>query len=162
MDLNELDNVDKGILFLLQENPRTNTTADIGEKVGVSSSTVGNRINKLEERGIITGYHPTINYEKAGLDHHLLVIGTIPLEDQDATADDVMDVSGVVSVRELLSNNGNISIELVGRSRADIKSSISRLDAVGVEVERTEIMKTERVQTFDHFGQEYTTEDGTG
>lgn len=46
--------MDTGILYLLQENARTNTTKRIGEPVGVSSSAVGNRIQKLEERGVIT------------------------------------------------------------------------------------------------------------
>lgn len=77
-----LDDVDKGIVYLLQENARTNTTESIGETVGVSSSTVGNRSTNLEERGVITGYHPTVDYDKAGLDHHMVAIGTVPLEDQ--------------------------------------------------------------------------------
>ncbi|WP_312908269.1 Lrp/AsnC family transcriptional regulator [Natronosalvus caseinilyticus] len=49
----ELDSVDKGILYLLQEDARNNTTNAIGEQVGVSSSTVANRITKLEENGEI-------------------------------------------------------------------------------------------------------------
>ena len=47
MASDELDNVDKGILYLLQQNARTNTTTTLGERVGVSSNTVGNRITKL-------------------------------------------------------------------------------------------------------------------
>lgn len=159
MRRNELDNVDKGILYLLQENPRYNTTTDIGEKVGVSSSTVGNRINNLEEQGIITGYHPTINYEKTGLDHHLLIIGTVPLEEQEARANEFMKVDGIISVRELLTNKGNIMIELVGRNQEEVEEIINQLNSVGIIMERMEIMKTERVRTFDHFGKEYTTED---
>lgn len=37
-----VDNVDMGILHLLQQDARSNTTSMIGEEVGVSSSTVGN------------------------------------------------------------------------------------------------------------------------
>lgn len=41
----------------------------IGEEAGVSSSTAGNRINQLEDEGLISSYQPTLDYEKAGFDH---------------------------------------------------------------------------------------------
>ncbi len=88
----------------------------IGEKVGGSSSTVGNRINKLEERGIITSYQPTLNYEKIGLDHHILLTGTVPLEDLGSVTDEVLDATGVVNVRELFTNEKTSRLNLSGRT----------------------------------------------
>lgn len=158
----ELDSVDKGILYLLQEDARTNTTTEIAEKVGVSSSTVGNRINRLEERGVITGYHPTIDYEQTGMGHHLLIIATVPLDDQDNVVDDLVNVPGVVSVRELLTNNANLSIELVGKNKQEIENSIGELDSLGVDVERMEMLKRVRAFPYNHFGKEYASEDDTG
>jgi len=159
MSNDALDNVDKGILYLLQQNARTNTTSHIGDKVGVSSSTVGNRIQKLEENGVITGYHPTVNYEEAGLDQHLLAIGTVPYESRESMGEEILEVSGVVSVRELLTNKQNVAIELVGYSRAHIESAIDALNEIGVTIERVEMMKRERTQPFDDFGKQYTTEE---
>lgn len=158
----EIDDVDKGILYLLQQNARTNTTAEIGERVGVSSSTAANRINRLEERGIIVGYHPIIQYSETGLGHHLLVTGTVPLTEREDLVDDIMDVSGVVSVRELLTNNENLSLEVVGHSQEDIEASLKALDEVGVEIERMEILKQQRAQPYNHFGQEFANEDDSG
>lgn len=114
--LNGVDNADKGILHLLQQNARDNSTSMIGEKVGGSSSTVGNRINKLEERGIITSYQPTLNYEKIGLDHHILLTGTVPLEDLGSVTDEVLDATGVVNVRELFTNEKTSRLNLSGRT----------------------------------------------
>ncbi|WP_135822396.1 Lrp/AsnC family transcriptional regulator [Halostella litorea] len=162
MVLDKLDNVDKGILYLLQQNARDNTTAGIAEKVGVSSSTVGNRIQKLEENGVITGYHPTVNYEKAGLDHHLLAIGTVPYGRRGTLGKQILAVSGVVSIRELLTNKQNVAIELVGYSRKYIESALDELKELGVTIERIEMMKRERTQPFDDLGKEYTTEGDTG
>lgn len=162
MSHDELDNVDKGILHLLQQNARSNTTADIGENIGVSSSTVGNRINKLEERDIITGYQPTIDYEKSGLSHHLLLVATVPLQEQSELVDEIIDARGIVCVRGMLTDRQNVSIELVGHTREEIEQSLTELNGIGVEIERTEIIKRERTQPFDHFGKEFTSEDETG
>lgn len=154
----DLDTVDKGILYLLQENARSHTTEQIGEKVGVSSSTVGNRIAKLEERGVITGYHPTIDYEKTGLGHHVLVFATVPFEERGLIGDEIMAVTGVVGLRELLSNKDNVTIELVGRNKQDIEQALVELNAIGVEVTGMEMIKRERTNPYNHFGKEFTTE----
>lgn len=153
-----LDPVDKGILYLLQENARSNTTTNIGEQVGVSASTVSNRIEKLEDRGIITGYHPAVDYEKAGMEHHLLVVGTVPFKEQTAFVDEIMQVPGVVSVRELMSNTQNVSIELVQQKRQDMEQSLVKLNALGVDIDRFEILKREHVKPYDHFGKQFTDE----
>jgi DNA-binding Lrp family transcriptional regulator len=44
----EIDDTDKGIIYLLQQDARRRTVADISEQVGVSSSTVTNRIDRPE------------------------------------------------------------------------------------------------------------------
>lgn len=162
MVADELDQVDKGILYLLQEDARNNTTTEIGEKVGKSSSTVGSRINELEDRGVITGYHPTIDYEETGLGHHLIIIATVPFEDLEAKTDELVSVPGVVSVMELLTNNENLSIELVGQDKHEIEESIQQLNTMDVDIERMAMLKRVRGFPYNHFGQEYTDEDRTG
>lgn len=162
MATDEIDDVDKGILYLLQENARSHTTEDIGEKVGVSSSTVANRINRLEERGIVLGYHPIVQYEKTGLGHHLLVTATVPLTEREEMMDGIMEVSGVVSARELLTNNQNLSLEVVGQTQKDIEESLAELDSLGVDIERMEMMKQERANPYNHFGKPFANEDESG
>lgn len=158
----ELDNVDKGILYLLQKDARRNTTEDMAEKVGVSSSTVGNRIKRLEERGVILGYHPIIKYSETGLGHHLLVTATVPLQNREEMVDDLMEVPGIVSVRELLTNSENLSLEVVGRTSKDIEGTLDTLDSLGVDIERMEMMKQERANPYNHFGEEFAKEQETG
>lgn len=148
----------QGHPVLLQENARSYTTDAIGEQVGVSSSTVANRIKKLEERGVITGYHPTIDYDKTALGHHLLVVGTAPFEEREALADEIMEVTGVVGLRELLSNNENVTIELLGRNKRDVEQALVELNALGVHVEGMEMMMRDRTRPYNHFGEQFTSE----
>lgn len=150
-----LDDIDKGILCMLQQDARKNTTSDIGEAVGVSSSTVSNRIKKLEEEGLITGYHPTVDYEKAGLDNHMLAIGTVSFSEREQMIEEIMDVDGVISVRDLLTNRENVVVELVGYTRKDVEEGLTELDDIGVDIRRTEMMKREKRQPYNHFGREH-------
>ena len=158
----ELDNVDKGILYLLQTDARHNTTEDMAEKVGVSSSTVANRINRLEERGVILSYQAIIKYSETGLGHHLLVTATVPLRNREKMLDDIMGVTGIVSIRELLTNNENLSLEVVGHTSEDIEDTLEALDSLGVDIERMEMMKQERANPYNHFGKEFADEGNTG
>lgn len=162
MGEDEIDNTDRGIIYLLQQDARKRTVADIGEQVGVSSSTVTNRIDQLEEQGVIKGYHTIVDYTSAGLGHHLLVTATVPISEMEELIDDVMEVSGVVSVRELLTNVENLSLELVGRTQEDVEESLEALDALGVHIEGMEMMKQERAQPYNHFGQEFADEADIG
>lgn len=66
-----LDETDRGILYLLQQNARETTAAEIAEAVGVSAGTVRNRIDRLEEQGVLEGYIPDIDYETAGFELHI-------------------------------------------------------------------------------------------
>jgi Lrp/AsnC family transcriptional regulator, leucine-responsive regulatory protein len=55
-----LDRIGRKILAVLQDNART-PLSRIGQKVGLSSPAVAERVKKLEEAGVITGYHARIN-----------------------------------------------------------------------------------------------------
>jgi Lrp/AsnC family transcriptional regulator for asnA, asnC and gidA len=62
-----LDELDKKILDLLQQDGRMAYT-EIAKKLIVSHGTIHQRINRLEELGIITGTKATIDYQKLGYD----------------------------------------------------------------------------------------------
>jgi len=59
------DDLNWSILRLLQENARY-TNAEIGRKVGLSSPAVAERIKKMEDFGIITGYKVALNHIQSG------------------------------------------------------------------------------------------------
>jgi Lrp/AsnC family transcriptional regulator, leucine-responsive regulatory protein len=63
----ELDNVDRHILSILQEDC-TLQLARIGERVGLSAPSVADRIKKLEESGVIRGYTAVLDARKLGKD----------------------------------------------------------------------------------------------
>jgi len=60
-----LDDVGWQLLHLLQEYARL-SFKELGQRVGLSSSSVAERIHRMEEAGILLGYHAEINLEKVG------------------------------------------------------------------------------------------------
>jgi Lrp/AsnC family leucine-responsive transcriptional regulator len=60
-----LDRIGRHILAVLQENARL-PLSRIGEIVGLSAPAVAERVKKLEEAGIIRGYHARIDPVVAG------------------------------------------------------------------------------------------------
>ena len=62
-----MDDVDAGIVDLLQADARL-TQAQIAKKVGLSQPSVAERIRKLEEQRIITGYTAKVDPRKLGKD----------------------------------------------------------------------------------------------
>lgn len=148
----ELDNIDRGLLHLLQLDARNNTTAEMADHVDVSATTVSNRIQQLEEEDIIDGYHPKINYRKVNLPLHLLFVCTAPVAKQDDLATQALDVFGVVDVREMLRGTRNIHVEIVSRDFSEIEKTTQALDDLGLEIETSEIVKRQRTRPWDHFG----------
>ena len=134
MSSNVLDDVDRGILYALQQDARNTTTRDIAEQVGVTASTVSNRITHLEADGIITDYYTVLDYDRAGFPLHVLITGTAPIVEREALARRALDIPGVVSVRELMVGEGNIRLETVGQSNDDITRIVTELSEMGVSI----------------------------
>ncbi len=61
-----LDAIDAKILTELQEYPRI-SFAELGRRVGLSCPAAAERVRKLEEQDVITGYRTEINTAKIGL-----------------------------------------------------------------------------------------------
>lgn len=80
---NELDNIDRKIISMLQENARV-SLKEIAEQVFLSSPAVSVRIDNLVESGYIQGFHAEINPMKLG--YHIkafINLEVSPVDKQD-------------------------------------------------------------------------------
>ena len=62
---NELDAVDRTILRELQDDGRL-SLAELGRRVGLSPAAVGDRVRRLEDAGVITGYRALVDPRALG------------------------------------------------------------------------------------------------
>ncbi len=60
-----IDDIDRKILKILQENART-PNSEIAEKINMAPSATYERVRKLERKGIIKGYEVRLDAEKLG------------------------------------------------------------------------------------------------
>lgn len=76
-----MDAVDKLLIETLRVNGRA-SYAELGREVGLSASTVHERVAKLEAAGVILGYHAVVDPRTVGLDVTALV-GILPTDNAD-------------------------------------------------------------------------------
>ncbi len=61
----ELDDTDREILRILQSDART-PFSEIARRIDMSSATVHDRVSRMEEDGVIEGYHAKVNAKTVG------------------------------------------------------------------------------------------------
>lgn len=87
-----MDKLDRQLIAELRMHGRA-TYAELGRKLGLSPSSVHERVGKLEAAGVITGYHATVDPRSVGLGVTALV-GIQPTD--TAVEDDVADSLGLL------------------------------------------------------------------
>lgn len=60
-----LDDINRDLLDLLQVDGRM-SYKDLGQRIGLTAPAVAERIRKLEDAGVISGYRAVVNYEAIG------------------------------------------------------------------------------------------------
>lgn len=146
----QIDDVDRSILHQLQLDARQ-TDTEIAEKVDVTSTTVRNRLDNLEDEGVIRGYHPEINYEQAGYPLHVMFVCTINPNELDTLGEEILDVRGVVTTRDLLGGERNVHVEVVAGTVREIEEIRNELADLGMTINSSEIISETQVQSWDHF-----------
>lgn len=158
----ELDDVDRGILFLLQQDAKETTALEMADTLDVSASTVRNRLSKLEENDVLKGYYPLIDYENANLPPRVLFTVTASPTDRSGVTEAILDIHGVVTVRELLIGQQNLSVEVVPQSSSHLTQIIERIHELEARIDRTEIVSQRYVQPLGFFGDALEIDDTRG
>ena len=92
-----MDDKDRKLLNLLQENGRASTTT-LANTIGLSRSTVQDRIKRLEDRGVIAGYTIRYNEEYKQRQISAQVMMTLHPKYAASILQALKKMSGVVSI----------------------------------------------------------------
>ncbi|MGM0591526.1 MAG: Lrp/AsnC family transcriptional regulator [Halobacteriota archaeon] len=146
-----LDDLDRFIVYMLQKQARGTSAREIARAMDVSPSTVRNRIERLEEDGVLFGYHLDVNYEAAGYQLYTLIVCTAPIDGRESLAKAALDVPGVVSVREIMTGEENVHVVVVGSDSDDLSRIGRDLSALGLEVVDEDLVRNEYFQPYHGF-----------
>lgn len=144
-----LDETDRRLLGLLQENARYSAT-ELAERVGVSDSTVHNRIERLEEAGVITGYTAAIDTKRTGLRLRFLFVCTAQVSDRKRIAEQALEFPAVTDVTELMTGQQNLQIRAVGAREEEITRLAAKLDDLDLEIDDEVLVRTEHSDPLDY------------
>ena len=148
----QIDSVDEQILYYLSQEARHTSAPDIAERVDVSAPTVRNRIQRLEKEGVIRGYHADIDYQKVGgrlTNHYVCSTGN---RDREEMAQRVLDVPGVINVREIMSGKGDLRITVVGTDTDDLTRIAQGITSLGIEIDDEDLVHREYFRPYALFG----------
>ncbi|WP_331234927.1 Lrp/AsnC family transcriptional regulator [Natronorarus salvus] len=149
--------VDREILYLLQKNARY-TATEIGASIGVSDTTVRNRLRDLEEGSVVRGYRPIVDYERAGFHRPFHLTCTAPITERERIAEEAARIPGVVRVSERTTGRENLLVEVVGEHADDVTEVARRLDALGARIEEEAIVRATYRSPLQHLAPERSTE----
>jgi Lrp/AsnC family leucine-responsive transcriptional regulator len=151
---NRLDEIDKRILYRLVADARNTSAPMIAEEVNVSAGTIRNRINQLEERGVIEGYHAAIDYERANGSLMSLLVCDAAVPDREKLAKQVLQIPGIVNVRELMTGRGNLHVTVIGADTNDLTHIGRALSELGVDIVDEGLLQREYFHPYQPFGPE--------
>jgi DNA-binding Lrp family transcriptional regulator len=138
-ELPEIDAIDRRILAELQQDGRM-TNVELARRVGISAPPCLRRVRRLEEAGIIRGYHADTDPQLLGWEIAFFVIVGLESQKEAALAAFESMVADWPQVREchMIRGGGDFLLKLVARDTAQENELTRRL---------TEAPNVARVQT---------------
>ena len=138
--MERIDEIDVKILSLLQANGRMKRNA-IADAVGLSVPSVSERMRKLEERGVLLGYHAVVDAKRLHFDItafiRVMVDGSghyAEVIDQACSMDEVLEVHSITG-------EGSHILKVRTRNTTTLERLLSRIQSwPGVSGTRTSIV----------------------
>jgi Lrp/AsnC family leucine-responsive transcriptional regulator len=125
----ELDDVDWRLLELLQTQGRM-TFSELGRQVSLSAPATTERVRRLEERGVITGYSATVDVSKLGLPIEAIVRARVRSLDGTRFRETILPLPQVVAADHVTGDECWI-LRVVCASTAELESFVERTQRYG-------------------------------
>lgn len=119
-----LDKIDKKILQVLQEDGRIKNL-DLADAIGLSNTPCAKRVKRLEDSGVISGYHAAVDPVAAGKHISAFVLMQISNNTREVANRFAQAIKGIPAVTECHMTTG--SLDYIARIHAN---SLSDYEAV--------------------------------
>jgi DNA-binding Lrp family transcriptional regulator len=139
-----IDDLDARLIAALASTPRA-PVLDLARRLGVARGTVQARLDKLQQRGVITGFGPDLSARALG---YGVVAFTMIEIAQGRLADVVDHLRAIPEVLEAhgTTGPGDLHCRLVARSNEHLQEVINRvLDVQGIVRTETHVALSEQI-----------------
>lgn len=127
-----IDETDRILLSALQRDARQSFTA-LGRQVGLSSPAVAERVRRMEDVGLITGYTLQVDRRRMGWDITAMVRLTCPGEFYQAVHRLSQEMAEVLECHHVTGED-SFMLKLIARDMAHLEAVISRFRSFGHSV----------------------------
>lgn len=145
----EIDGIDATILELLQKNARIKRN-ELAEKTGLSLPSVTDRMNKLENNGIIESYITKLNHKKIGSDitAFIFVVSESSAHYKDFIAH-ALQTAEVLECHSITGDGSHI-LKIRTENTSTLEKLLSKIQSwKGVRSTRTSIVLTTHKESFE-------------
>ena len=153
-----LDEIDRRIIHALMDDARNTSAPMIADGLNVSAGTIRNRIDRLEEAGVIQGYTATIDFERAGGRLTSLYMCTVPAAERERLALAARSIPGVINVRVIMAGRRDLQVVAVGNDTEDLREIARSLSELDIRIEDEELVQTEIRSPYASFSPDETAE----
>lgn len=139
-----IDHLDAKLIMSLAATPRAGVM-ELARQLGVARGTVQARLDKLQSRGVITGFDPDLDLDALGYE----VLAFVTLDIAQGRLEDV--ISHLANVPEVIeahtmSGPGDLHLRVVARTNRHLQEVLNRvLEVSGIERTATHIALTEQI-----------------
>ncbi|MCA9982298.1 MAG: Lrp/AsnC family transcriptional regulator [Anaerolineales bacterium] len=132
-------------MVALQENARI-SYAELGKQVALSAPAVAERVRKMEEAGIITGYHAAVEVEKLGAAMTVIVEMVVVHEREKAFLTAVLDMPEILQCYNV-TGEGSYVLGAAVSSTTHLNDLLIRLARFGQTVTQLVLSKPVKRRT---------------
>jgi Lrp/AsnC family leucine-responsive transcriptional regulator len=123
-----LDAIDLKVLDILQESGRTKRNV-LAEKVGLSLPSLSERLNKLEEHGIIEGYYTKLDRKVFGYDlMAFITVVTASSKNYDSLIAKANKIPEIVECHSVLGEGSHI-LKAIVKDSASLEGLLGRIQS---------------------------------
>lgn len=146
----DIDRVDQQVLHAMMSDARNISAPMIAETLSVSGGTVRNRIDRLEQEGVIQGYTAIVDFEQVGCLTSVFMC-TVPADKREELAVAAKEIPSVINVRVLMAGRRDLQIVAVGETTEDLREIAKMLAALDIQIENEELIQTEIQTSYEPF-----------
>jgi Lrp/AsnC family leucine-responsive transcriptional regulator len=142
-----LDEIDHKILEIIQKEGRTRRN-DLADKIGLSLPAASERLRKLEERGIISGYFARLNHKSLGKDITAFVLATVDSSKHYGSFVDHVETTDDILECHAITGEGTHLLKIRTENTASLEKLLARIQSwTGVTKTTTSIVLSSPKET---------------